>query len=97
MIRITIQHTADDLLLKVEGSLIEPWVRELEASWDGARPTLGGRRLHVDLRGVCQVDDGGRELMARLHADGARFVTSGCVMPEVVREIAANRMFLERI
>ena len=97
MIRITIQHTADVLLLMVEGSLIGPWAGELEASWQGARATLDGRRLQVDLRGVCQIDDGGRELMARLHADGARFVTSGCVMPEVVREIAANRMFLERI
>ena len=65
------------------------WVDELEATWLAARPTLDGRCLRVDLRGVCQVDDRGRELMGRMYADGAAFVASGCVMPEVVREIAA--------
>lgn len=98
MIRITIHHTADHLVFTVEGCLVGAWVAELETSWIQARPTLHGRHLRVDLRGVCQVDDAGRELMARLYADGAEFVASGCVMPEVVSEIAAagRRVLLER-
>ncbi len=86
-------------MLKLEGCLVGAWVDELEVCWVEARPTLKGRRLRVDLRGVCQVDDRGRELMARLYADGARFVSSGCVMPEIVREIAAgdHRIFNERV
>jgi hypothetical protein len=97
MIRITIHHTDDDLTLMVEGCLSGALVGELEACWVDARPRLGPRRLRVDLRGVCHVDDRGRELMARLYDDGAQFQASGCVMPEVIREIAASRTFTERI
>jgi hypothetical protein len=69
----------------------------LEACWLDAKPMRRGRRLLVDLRGVCHVDDHGRELMARLHDDGAQFEASGCEMPEMIREIAASRMSMERI
>ncbi len=99
MLRITIHHTHDDLTLKLEGRLAGPWVGELEACWVEQRATFDSRRWCVDLRGVSHVDDRGRELMARLHADGAHFVASGCVMPGIVREIAAgdDRSCLERI
>ena len=99
MIRITIRQSDDDLTLKLEGYLVGAWVDELEVSWLAARPTLQGRRLRVDLRGLCQVDDRGRQLMARLYADGAQFVSSGCVMPEVVREIVSgdHRTFTEKV
>jgi hypothetical protein len=97
MIRITIHHTVDELMLRVEGCLIGALVGELEACWLDARPLRQGRGLRIDLRSVCHVDDRGRELMGRLYADGAQFDVSGCEMPEVVREIAASRMFIERI
>ena len=97
MIRITIHHTDDDLTLRVEGCLSGDLVGELEACWLDARTTRRGRRLRVDLLGVCHVDDRGRELMARLYDDGAQFEVSGCEMPEIVREIAASRMFIERV
>lgn len=99
MIRITIHHTDDRLTLKLEGCLTGASVPELETCWLDAGPTLQGRQLRIDLRGVCQVDNRGRELMARLYADGAEFAASGCVMPELVREIAAGdyRNFTERV
>lgn len=84
-------------MLRVEGCLSGALVGELEACWLDARSMRRGRRLLVDLRDVCHVDDRGRELMARLHEDGAQFEVSGCEMPEVVREIAASRAFIERI
>jgi anti-anti-sigma regulatory factor len=97
MIRITIHQSDDDLMLRVEGCLSGPLVAELEACWLDARSMRRGRRLLVDLRGVCHVDDRGRDLMARLFEDGAEFEASGCEMPEVVREIVAGRIFSERI
>ena len=89
MIRITLHHTERDLTFELEGSLAGASVRELEACWLDARRLRHGRRLRVDVRGLYQVDARGRDLMARLYEDGAEFVASGCVMPEVVREIAA--------
>src|SRR4051812_23289451 len=97
MIRITIHHTDDDLMLRVEGCLSGALVGELESCWLDVRTTRQRRRFRVDLRGVCHIDDRGRELMARLYDDGAQFEVSGCEMPEVVREIAASRTFIERI
>jgi anti-anti-sigma regulatory factor len=97
MIRITIHHTDDELMLRVEGCLSGALVGELEACWLDAQSSRRGRRVRIDLRGVCHVDDRGRELIGRLYDDGAQFDVSGCEMPEVLREIAASRMFIERI
>jgi anti-anti-sigma regulatory factor len=97
MIRITIHQSDYDLMLRVEGCLIGALVGELEACWLDARSLRRGRRLLVDLRDVCHVDDCGRELLARLYDDGAQFEVSGCEMPEVIREIAGSRVFTERI
>lgn len=88
MFRIT-THTADrELVLRLEGSLTSPLVREIEGCWRDTRATLNGRQLRVDLTALCRVDDEGRALLAAMHAAGAHFVTRGCVMPEIVREIA---------
>jgi hypothetical protein len=89
MCRITIRTSGDELVIKLEGSLVGPWVHELEACWRDVVPKLGGRRMQIDLTAVCHVDDDGRELMTLMYRRGASFVTSGCVMPEVVREIGA--------
>jgi hypothetical protein len=50
-------------------------------------PKLGGRRLQIDLTAVCHVDGDARELLTSMYRRGASFVASGCVMPEVLREI----------
>jgi hypothetical protein len=88
MFRLTL-HEADHLIvMKLEGCLAGPWVRETYACWQKAMRTLDGRQMQIDMRDVCHVDDEGRKLMALMYLDGVRFLTSGCVMPEIVREIA---------
>jgi len=87
MFRITTRTSVDELVLKLEGSLVGPWVRELDACWRDAVPKLGARRMRIDLTSVCHVDAEGRELMTLMHRAGAAFVARGCVMPEVLREI----------
>ena len=88
MIRITVDQSDEELVLKLEGCLVGAFVDALVTCWPQAMRKLAGRRLQVDLRGLCQVDDRGRRVLAHLHENGARFVASGCVMPEIVREIA---------
>ena len=88
MVRITTHTSDDELVFKVEGCLAGPAVREFETCWrDGIRE-LGGRRVRVDLTAVCHVDGAGRELLSVIHGAGALFVTKGCVMPEIIREIS---------
>jgi anti-anti-sigma regulatory factor len=88
MFRITTTIDDDEILLKVEGCLIRAWVHELDECWLSAAADAHGRRIRVDLTDVCHVDAAGRALMTAMYRAGIRFVTKGCVLPEVVREIA---------
>jgi hypothetical protein len=90
MFRITTQTADDELVMKLEGCLTGPWVRELDTCWRDVMTAMDGRRLRIDLTAVCHVDAAGRELMAVMHRAGAQFVTKGCFMPEVVREISES-------
>jgi anti-anti-sigma regulatory factor len=90
MFRITTQATDDEVVLTLEGCLSGALVEEVEACWRRALETLDGRQLRVDLRALWRVDAEGRDLLATMHHVGAQFVASGCVMPELVREISAS-------
>jgi hypothetical protein len=88
MFRITSHIRDDDFVLKVEGCLSGPCVGELDACWREAAQSHAARRVRVDLTDVCHVDRDGRELMTVMYRAGVRYVARGCVMPELVREIA---------
>ena len=87
MLRITTHDIGDALELKLEGCLSGPSVSAAAACWDQVRKS-SRRPMRVDLCGICHVDEGGRQLMTTMHLAGAQFVTAGCLMPEVVREIS---------
>ena len=89
MLRITIHRADDDVVMKLEGCLSGAWVAEMEKCWRQAMQTEQ-RGLQVDLRSICHVDDAGRELMTRMSLDGVRFLASGCVIPEMLREISES-------
>ena len=88
MLRITTHETDDVLVMVLEGSLSGPWVLEARAAWRLASGRHAGRPIRVDMRGLCHVDRDGRTLMARMYLEGAEFLTAGCEMPEIVREIS---------
>jgi hypothetical protein len=87
MLRITPQRVANSFVLKLEGGLVGPWVAELDATWKAAIEN-SETALVVDLNDVCSIDEAGRALLAEMHREGARLVTRGCFMSELVREIA---------
>lgn len=90
MFRITSRVQDDDFVLKVEGCLAGAGVEVLEACWRESPGWPWDRRMRVDLTDVWHVDQAGRALMTAMYRAGVRFVTKGCVMPEVVREIAQD-------
>jgi anti-anti-sigma regulatory factor len=94
MFRITTQNEADKSVLKLEGWLSGPWVKELDTCWRIATNT--GRQLSVDLSEVYYVDDAGRQLLTLMYRAGVGFVTKGCVMPEMVREISESSDVVRR-
>lgn len=74
--KVTIHHTGGDVVtLKIEGKLSGLHVPELHRAWQELAPSLGQRRLVVDLRDVLHVDKSGQNLLANIHAKtGAEFL-----------------------
>ncbi len=89
MFRLTEQATADRLVLKLEGRCSSDVVDELVASWVTARLEAAGRPIWIDLSDVLQVDQPALAQLARMHLAGACFVSRGCLMRELVRQITA--------
>jgi ABC-type transporter Mla MlaB component len=71
-VRVTVQQTdGRDIVMKIEGRVAGLQVSELQKAWQLLAPSLGQRRLLVDLRGVTHVDSSGHRLLAAIHR-GAR-------------------------
>jgi hypothetical protein len=93
MLRITIHEDSTSLTFQLEGRLAGPWVRELEDCWQSTvarkKESAGrfDRSLRFDLEGVTYVDTAGKEFLTARHANGAKFLVSGCLMRAVVAEI----------
>jgi anti-anti-sigma regulatory factor len=75
-VRVTIhQAGGDDITMKIEGKIAGPNVSALNQAWLVLAPSIGQRKLLVDLRGVMHVDETGRNLLAEIHGrTGAEFV-----------------------
>jgi hypothetical protein len=89
MLRITSHAAAGAVALKLEGWLTGAWVGEVDRCWRAAAGGEGHRLVCVDLSEVFFVDDAGRELLTAMYRAGVHFVATGCVMPEIVREISS--------
>jgi ABC-type transporter Mla MlaB component len=62
------QQEGKQVTLKIEGNIEGLPVAELYRAWQELAPTLGERRLHVDIRGVTRINETGRQLLAEIHA-----------------------------
>jgi anti-anti-sigma regulatory factor len=96
MLRITSLDESHRITLKLEGSLAGVWVAELEGAWRGMYSRSDGRPLYLDMNGVEHVDRAGTYLLALVRQRGAQLVTSGTLMTELVRSIAADWPSIER-
>jgi hypothetical protein len=87
MLRVTEQNEPGGWRLTLEGTLAGRWAAEAERVWSGAP---AGKPRTVDLRGVTSVDRAGRDLLHRMHRDGASFVAEGVVMKALVEELRSE-------
>lgn len=67
MLRITISDEASLVRLKLEGRITGPWVAELDRTWHSVSPSLGEKKLCVDLCGVTYIDREGRRILADMY------------------------------
>jgi ABC-type transporter Mla MlaB component len=88
MLKITTLIDAESTTLRLEGRLVGPWVQELEGCWVSI---VGMRKKHqcsVDLSAVTYVDSEGKDLLKKIHQQGAKLVASGCLINCLVQEIS---------
>jgi hypothetical protein len=67
VLRITIDDEANPVRLKLEGRIVGPWVAELDRTWQLLGPSLGERKLRVDLCDVSYIDREGRRILAEMY------------------------------
>jgi anti-anti-sigma regulatory factor len=87
MLKITTLTNAESIALRLEGRLAGPWVQELERCWDSVVGSTTNHPLTVDLSAVTYVDSAGKDLLKKIHKQGARLVASGCLTSCIVNEI----------
>jgi hypothetical protein len=67
MLRITIHDGANAQTIQLEGKIVGPWVEEFDRTWHSLAPSLGSKKLHLDLRSVAFVDAKGRQLLQEIY------------------------------
>src|SRR5579862_3888545 len=75
--RVTVQDAPSQLIMKLEGKVVGPWVTELRKAWIALAPLLSTKKLALDLCGVTFVDEAGLGLLREIHkATQAEMITS---------------------
>ena len=87
MLKITTLIHAESTTFKLEGRLAGPWVQELERCWNSVVGATTTPPLIIDLSAVTYVDSEGKDLLKKIHRQGARLVASGCLTSCIVNEI----------
>jgi anti-anti-sigma regulatory factor len=87
MLKITTLTNAESTTLRLEGRLAGPWVQELERCWDSTVGMMTNYPLSVDLSAVTYVDSDGKDLLKKIHRQGAKLIASGCLTSCIVNEI----------
>jgi hypothetical protein len=66
-LRITIKENPRALTMKLEGRIAGPWVSEVSRAWQSLAPSLGIRKLSLDLSGVTYVNPDGVQLLQEIY------------------------------
>lgn len=54
------------LTLKIEGKVVGDWASELERVWASLLPSLGRKKLFVDICGILYLDDKGKRILREI-------------------------------
>jgi anti-anti-sigma regulatory factor len=87
VLRITIQKSKQEVTIKLEGRIAGPWVEELHRTWISLAPSLGSKRLYVDLCEVTFVDAKGKQVLTDMRKGGATFLADTAMTKSLVEEI----------
>jgi hypothetical protein len=83
VIRITCHNEAARTRLVLEGKLAGACVDELDKCWREAPPST----LLIDLTSVSFIDDRGKQLLKRMHDNGATLISSSIMSRCFIEEL----------
>jgi hypothetical protein len=77
MLKITVLEEPDVVAIKLDGRLGGPWTTELDRTWKTLTPSLGPRKLSLDLCDMTYADSEGQQLLRKIFERGnATFVAN---------------------
>lgn len=88
LIRISCHTDADATRLVLEGKLAGACVDELDKCWHEAPAKWS--RLLIDLTSVSFIDDRGKQLLKKMHDNGAKLVSTSIMSKCLIAEICDN-------
>jgi len=83
MLRITVDHELDSIVLRLEGKLVGAWVPELRGVWSRVQ-TASKARVIVILTELSTVDLAGRHLLSEIQSAGGVLTGSGLLAKSLV-------------
>lgn len=89
LIRISCHSEAANMRLVLEGKLAGATVDELEKCWHEAPAKWS--TLLIDLTSVSFIDDRGKQLLKKMHDNGAKLVSTSIMSKCLIAEICDNR------
>jgi len=91
MFKITTFDNQAQRVLLLEGSLVGPWLPELQRTWDETRQTHEGAILIVDLTNLTIVSQHGENILFQMMSEGARIVGRSFLAREVLKQLERRR------
>ena len=92
MLKITITNNGNQRTLVLEGTLVDPWVTELERSWTEAQHMVEQGKVRVDLKDVTAISQRGENLLFQMMCEGATFnCCRGVLTKHVVKQLERRR------
>jgi hypothetical protein len=88
MLKITVIEMRGQRRLVLEGTLVTPWIAEVESAWRGIRQHVGDEKLIVDLTNVTFISRDGENILLELMRDGARFSSRDVLTKHVLQRVA---------
>jgi len=76
-LRISIQQNEEAVGITLEGRIAGPWAAELSRTWSELAPSLGKRKLSIDLRNATYADAIGTKTLSQIYSEApVEFITS---------------------
>jgi len=87
MLKISLTNGSEVTVVKLEGTLRQPWVEELERTWCQVTSKAPADSVVVDLSDVTFIDSQGKKLLGRMFRQGAELRNGPLMTRYVVNQI----------